>query len=188
MPYTDVRALTDDALIARTAERDQRAFAELHRRFRPRVLGLAIRLVIDRAIAEEVTQGVFLELWQHADRFEPGRGAFANWLLTITRQRAVSQIRSEEASRRRLVTVGVREVPVDRDVVEEAIEASELRVQAREALRRLSDAHRETLLLYYGGRTQREVAELLRVPVNTVKTRVRDALIRLNAIELAPAA
>lgn len=177
---SDFRAESDDALMTHIASGDQRAFGELYDRYASRVLGLAIRLIVDRALAEEVAQEVFLEIWQKASRFDPARGALASWVLMLTRMRAVSRIRSEDAARRRTMEVGARELEDDVDVVAEAVDAAEMSREVQAALAAVTDVQREALVLYSSGRSYREMSETLGVPVGTMKTRVHDGLKRMR--------
>lgn len=179
---------TTDHLISRAAEGDQRAFAQLYDRFAVRVFGLARRLIVNRAIAEEVTQEVFLELWQNAARYNRAKGDPVNWVLTVTRMRAIDRIRSEDASHARLVATGIREYPEDIDLVDVAVEQSETRRELSEALSLLTPLQREAVTLYYGDRSYQEVAELLGVPVGTVKTRVHDGILKLRGVYAGGAA
>lgn len=181
MSSVDLSDLPADALLARSADGDQRAFAEFHRRYAKRVLGLARRVVRDPAIAEEVAQDVFLELWGKAADYRRADGDPIGWILTRTRSRAIDHVRSEEASRRRLVDAGIAAYERDADVVEDAALAAETHRVVEAALGILSEAQRETLRLKYSDLTFTEVAERQGIPVGTAKTRVRDALTQLRS-------
>ena len=147
----------------------------------PRVLGLIRRVLVDPAQSEEVAQEVFLEIWQSAGRFEPNRGSATTWILTMAHRRAVDRIRSSQAGRDRDLRVGVRDYsPVIDDVAEQA----EIRLEndrVRVAMQRLTELQRQAITLaYYEGLTQTEIAERLSIPLGTVKTRLRDGMIRLR--------
>lgn len=174
-------ALDAADLISRVARGDQPAFAELYDRYSARVLGLSIRLVANRAIAEEVTQEVFLELWQKAARFHAGKGDPAAWILTVTRMRAIDRIRSEQSMRDRLVKVGVREYQPATADVDDSIERIETKRTVDKALRILTKTQREAVSLYYSGYTHAELARILHVPLGTAKSRVHDGVVRLRA-------
>lgn len=185
MPFTPVRDLPADALLARAADGDQRAFAEFHRRYAKRVLGLARRVVRDAALAEEVAQDVFLELWEKAADYRRTDGDPIGWILTRTRSRAIDHVRSEHAARRRLVEAGVAAYERDADVVEDAALAAETRRVVAAALAVLSEPQRETLRLKYSDLTFSEVAARQGIPIGTAKTRVRDALAQLRSSSVA---
>ncbi|UUT35314.1 ECF RNA polymerase sigma factor SigK [Microbacterium elymi] len=168
-------------LIHRTAFGDRDAFAKLYDMLSPRMFGLILRVLIDRAQSEEVLQEVFLEVWQSAHRFAPHKGQGRSWLLTIAHRRAIDRVRSSQASSDRDVRAGFRDLATaPADVAEQV----ELRIEAErvaDALRRLSDSQREAITLaYYGGYSQSEIAALTGSPLGTVKTRMRDGLTRLR--------
>ncbi|KJL43106.1 MULTISPECIES: ECF RNA polymerase sigma factor SigK [Microbacterium] len=169
-------------LLERTAGGDQVAFARLYDLLSPRVFGLILRVLVDRAQSEEVLQEVFLEVWQSAARFAPNRGQGRSWVLTIAHRRAVDRVRSSQASTDRDVRAGFRDLDVAHDGVAEQVE---LRIEGEKvaaALSGLPDAQREALTLaYYGGYSQSEIAALVGAPLGTIKTRMRDGLSRLRA-------
>jgi RNA polymerase sigma-70 factor (ECF subfamily) len=169
------------ALLKRSARGDQAAFADLYDATSARVHGLVLRVVRDRAQAEEVTQEVFLEIWRTASRYDADRGSALSWLMTIAHRKAVDRVRSAEASSRRDLTYHQRNHTVDHDVTADAAHASLDARRVRTALTQLTEVQREALeLAYFGGYTHVEVAALLDLPVGTAKTRIRDGLIRLR--------
>ncbi len=175
------RALED--LLVATAAGDRDAFSALYDATSARVFGLVRRLLVDSAQAEEVTQDVFLEAWQTAARFDPERGAAIPWLLTLAHRRAVDRVRASQASRDRDLKTGIRDLAVPVDEVAEAAEIAIEHEKVAEALTSLSPAQRECIsLAYYGGCTQSEIATRLEVPLGTVKTRLRDGMIRLRDV------
>ena len=180
MSFSDLSTLPADTLLARSADGDQRAYAEFHRRYASRVFGLARRVVRDSAIAEEVAQDVFLEIWEKAADYRAADGDPIGWILTRTRSRAIDHVRSEEASRERMIRAGVAAWSPDLDVVEDAVEAAELRREVEAALARLTDAQRETVRLKFSDLSFSEVAARQGIPLGTAKTRVRDALAQLR--------
>jgi RNA polymerase sigma-70 factor, ECF subfamily len=166
-------------LLARVARGDQAAFATVYDRAAAQVFGLVLRVVRDPAQSEEVTQEVMLEVWRTASRFDPHRGSATAWLMTLAHRRAVDRVRSGLAAAQREARAAVAET--DYDVVAEEVEIRLDAQRVRRCLDSLTDLQRESLTLaYYGGYTYREVAGLLGVAVGTVKTRMRDGLIRLR--------
>lgn len=180
-PETGPALSTPDELLPRVAQGDQAAFAELYDQTAPRVLGLVKRLLKDHAQSEEVTQEVFLEIWQNATRFDTARGSAASWMLTMAHRRAVDRIRASQAGRDRDLKIGVRDLQTDYDSVTESVEIRIEHERVERALGRLTELQRQAVkLAYYGGLSHSEVAKLLDVPIGTVKTRLRDGMIRLR--------
>jgi RNA polymerase sigma-70 factor (ECF subfamily) len=170
-----------DELLQRTSQGDQAAFSTLYDHLAPRVLGLIRRLVVDHAQSEEVAQEVFLEVWQSAARFDPNKGRAIGWIMTIAHRRAVDRIRAAQASRDRDTRIGIRDLPPEFDQVAEAVEVKIEHRRVEGAMLRLSESQREAVsLAYYGGLTQTEIADRLGIPLGTVKTRLRDGMIRLR--------
>jgi RNA polymerase sigma-70 factor (ECF subfamily) len=177
----DATAVDLDTLLALTARGDQAAFSELYDNTAARVLGLVRRVMIDPAQSEEITQEVFLEIWQSAPRFDPNKGRASTWIMTMAHRRAIDRIRSAQASRNRDRAVGIRDLPTAYDQVAETVEVRVEHERVEQAMSKLSDAQREAVTLaYFGGYTQSEVAEMLGIPLGTAKTRMRDAMIRLR--------
>lgn len=180
-PGTDGAASTDEALLQAVALGDQQAFASLYDRLAPLVYGVVRRVVRDPAQSEEVSQEIFVEVWRFATRFDPARGTGRAWVLTLAHRRAIDRVRSEQASRDRTDRIGHRDQSLPFDEVAEHVEVRLEHDQVREALHELTDLQREAVeLAYYRGNTYREVADLLDAPLGTVKTRMRDGLIRLR--------
>ena len=168
-------------LLVQTAQGDQDAFARMYDLISPRVFGLILRVLVDRAQSEEVLQEVFLEVWQSAGRFAPNRGQGRSWILTIAHRRAVDRVRSAQASTDRDAKIGTRDLDVAYDRVAEQVELKIEGERVAAALSSLPEAHREALTLaYYGGYSQSEIAALVGAPLGTVKTRMRDGLSRLR--------
>ncbi|MCU1443716.1 MAG: polymerase subunit sigma [Cryobacterium sp.] len=170
-----------EALLGRVAQGDQAAFGELYDQMAPRVLGLVKRLLVDHAQSEEVTQEIFLEIWQTASRYEADRGGASTWIMTMAHRRAVDRIRASQAGRDRDHRIGTRDLAVEYDHVAETVEVRIEHERVERAMSRLTQLQRQAVsLAYYGGYSQSEVAELLHVPLGTVKTRLRDGMIRLR--------
>ncbi|MCC5948204.1 MAG: ECF RNA polymerase sigma factor SigK [Nitriliruptoraceae bacterium] len=171
----------DEELLLAIARGDQDAFATLYDRLAGLVHGVVRRVVRDPSQSEEVTQEVLVEVWRTAVRFDPDRGSARTWILTMAHRRAIDRVRSEQASRNRTERVGRSEQTRDYDEVAERVEVDEEHDEVRTALATLTDLQREAVeLAYYQGYTYREVAELLDTPLGTIKTRMRDGLIRLR--------
>ncbi|MFF3418056.1 sigma-70 family RNA polymerase sigma factor [Streptomyces sp. NPDC002698] len=168
-------------LMTRVARGDQDAFASLYDVVAGPVLGIVRKVLRDPAQSEEVAQEVLVEVWRTAARYRPERGSVMNWVLTLTHQRAVDRVRSVEASAAREQKAALLDRTSPFDEVTEQVEARLEREQVRRCLRTLTELQRESVTLaYYRGLTYREVAELLATPLGTVKTRLRDGLIRLR--------
>ncbi len=167
-------------LLALVARGDHSAFAAVYDRSAGQVFGLVRRVIRDPAQSEEVTQEVMLEVWRSASRFDPHRGSAMVWLMTLAHRRAVDRIRSGQAAAEREVRAAAATGP-GYDVVAEEVETRLDAERVRRCLESLTDLQRESVTLaYYGGYTYREVASLLGVATGTVKTRMRDGLIRLR--------
>lgn len=168
-------------LLRLVAKGDEAAFGRLYEMVAPRVYGLARRVLRDPAQAEEVAQEVLVEVWRTAARYDQSRGSATSWIFTIAHRRAVDRVRSEQAAADRVARIGAAsaQTPYD-EVVEEATTRLEQQ-QVRRCLKGLTELQREAITLaYYGGHSYREVAELLGAGLPTVKTRMRDGLIRLR--------
>jgi RNA polymerase sigma-70 factor, ECF subfamily len=182
---TDEPAADDtdtSALLARVARGDEAAFEQLYDLLIGPVFGLVRRVVRDAAQSEEVTQEVMVELWRTAPRYSPAKGSALTWAMTLAHRRAVDRVRAAQAAAERDERAGRRQQasrPFDEVAEQVAIRLEQ--EQVRRCLGTLTSLQRESVLLaYYGGRTYREVGELLDTPLGTVKTRLRDGLIRLR--------
>lgn len=168
-------------LIVQVARGDQAAFERVYQRVASPVFGLVLRVLRDRAQSEEVTQEVLLQVWKAASRFEASKGSAMAWVMTMAHRRAVDRVRSEQSATDRHRRLAHRDVDTSYDQVAEAVETRLDGESVRRCLGSLTDLQRESITLaYYGGYTYPEVAELLDVPLGTVKTRIRDGLIRLR--------
>lgn len=172
---------TSEALLVAVGRGDEAAFSALYDRVTPQVLGVALRVLRDRALAEEVAQEVMVEVWRKADRFEPGRGSASGWVTTLAHRRAVDRVRSEQASRDRDDRVSRRDESRAFDQVADEVETGLDHWQVRQALASLTDRQREAIeLAYFGGHTYRDVARVLGIPEGTAKSRLRDGLLRMR--------
>lgn len=166
-------------LLALVARGDGDAFDAVYDQVAPTVFGIVRRVIRDPAQSEEVTQEVMLELWRSASRFSPDKGTAMAWVTTLAHRRAVDRVRSVQRAAEREQRATRADIPFDQ--VAEAVESNLEYERVRRCLGSLTAIQRESVTLaYYGGYTYNEVAALLGVAVGTVKTRMRDALIRLR--------
>ena len=170
------------ALLQRSGQGDEAAFAELYDLFSARVYGLVVRVLRDQAQSEEVTQEAFLQVWTNSARYDASLGSATSWVLTMAHRRAIDRVRSSESARRRDDEYAVKDVSLEIDQTSEAVERSLDGQRVVRAMDTLSDAQRSAIeLAYFGGYTHKEVAVMLDLPVGTAKTRIRDGLIRMRA-------
>lgn len=170
-----------DYLLAQVARGDEQSFAALYRSTSARVFGLVRRIVVDTTISEEVTQEVFLQVWQKAADFSPQLGSPFAWLMTLAHRRAVDRIRSEQAHRDRLNRWSTTEVLTPFDDVTESVISRDESQAVRAAFGALSGKQRQAIeMAYYNGLTYAQVAEALEAPLGTVKARIRDGLGRMR--------
>lgn len=174
--------LVEDAtLLQRLGRGDEAALEAVYQRYGGACFRLARRILDEQQLAEDVVQQVFLALWQGSG-YDPSRGAVSTWLLSVTHHKAVDMLRKESGRRKRLTG--------DQQLIEQQVAGggpadevwANLRAErTRDALRRLTPEHREVLLLaYYGGYTQREIADMTGLPLGTVKSRTLNAMKRLR--------
>jgi RNA polymerase sigma factor (sigma-70 family) len=174
---------SDEALLAGFATGDPRTAAAFVRRFQGRVYGLALTIVRQHAIAEEISQETFARVFRHAANYDARRGRVSTWLLSITRNLAIDVTRM-----RRLDTVDPDVIAAELSLTSQAPGADDMdlqpdeREQLRSAIGELPDDQRRALVLAaYTGRTAREISDLEEVPLGTVKTRIRTAMLKLRS-------
>jgi RNA polymerase sigma factor (sigma-70 family) len=176
----DLAHLSDEALVALVARGEESALAELFDRLGGVAYGLALRVLRDRALAEDAVQEAFLSVWRSAGRFVAEQSRARTWLLTLVHRRAVDLVRREEVRRADPLE------HEERGGEESAEEATWLRFErerVQQALRQLPDSQRELIeLAYYGGFTQSQLADRLGVPIGTVKSRMFTGLSRLGEL------
>lgn len=170
-------ALSDEALLAGLGSGDAKAAAAFVRRFQDRVYGLALTMLRDPILAEEVAQETFVRAWRHAATYDARRGRVPTWLLTIARNLAIDRARVRAPT------------PVDPEVIASELdlsgEADPIDVPERERVRQAVgalpvDQRRALVLAMYAGKTAREISELEGVPLGTAKTRIRGAMLKLR--------
>ncbi|MEV6864147.1 ECF RNA polymerase sigma factor SigK [Streptosporangium subroseum] len=170
-----------EELLGSVARGDRTAFERVYALVAARVYGLVLRVVRDRAHSEEVAQEVLVEVWRSAARYDPERGSALAWVMTIAHRRAIDRVRSAQASTDRENRAARLDVHRPFDEVAESVQGRLESERLRRCLEGLTSLQRESVTFaYYGGYSYREVAELLTVPLPTVKTRMRDGLIRLR--------
>ncbi len=168
-------------VVARVAGGDQDAFAALYDEISGPVYGLVLKVLRDPSQSEEVAQEIMVEVWRTATRFRPDRGSVMTWVMTMAHRRAVDRVRSEQAATARDERNALRERMPEYDQVGEEVAVRLESEQVRRCLRTLTELQRQAVTLaYYQGYTHREVAAALSAPLGTVKTRLRDGLIRLR--------
>ena len=169
-------------LLERVAAREESAMTELYRRFASVVRTVARQVTASPEAADEVTQEVFLGVWEHPERFDRTRGSVRAWLTTLAHHRAVDWLRSETADRLRREKAAGRETDSGVEVEEIAVSRA-LGERVRAAIDLLPAAQRAALrLAYFGGRTYRQVARELGISEGTAKSRLRLALRRVREL------
>jgi RNA polymerase sigma-70 factor, ECF subfamily len=176
-----ISAARDHELAARLVAGDESALREIYRANSPAVYGLAMRVLGDETLSEDVTQDVFVRLWEDPARFDPARGPLRAYLLAMTHSRAVERVRAEESLRRRHDAAS-RQPAVTVDDPDRVVLARDVEVAVRQALADLPDAQRVPIeMAYFGGLSYRQVAEALDEPEGTVKYRIRMGMQKLRA-------
>ena len=174
---------SDEALVAQIAERDKRALQQLYSRHHVRVYRFALRFLNDEAAAEDIVSEVFIDVWRQAERFE-GRSQVTTWLLAIARNKALSLLRRRSSEELDDEVAEFIEDPSDNPEV--AMLKSQRASVLQDCLTQLSPAHREIVdLVYYHEKSVEEVAEIISVPANTVKTRMFYARKRIGELMAA---
>lgn len=183
-PGPGLHAVSDtepEDLMGKVAQGDEAAFAALYDQIADRIFGLVLRVMRDPAQSEEVTQEIFVEIWRTASRYQRDRGSVMAWAMTLAHRRAVDRVRSVQASTDRENRIAIRDRERPFDVVSEEVVGRLERQAVTRCLETLTTLQHESVsLAYYQGYTYGEVARLLDTPLGTIKTRLRDGLIRLR--------
>lgn len=169
-----------DDMLLRIGRGDRSVFPRFYDHVMPAVYGVTLRLLRDSGHAEEASQETLVKVWRTARRFDPARGSAMAYTLTVAHGTAVDRVRSEQAGAHRLDRYVAGTSPPYDGVVEHVMDDAD-RDHVRQCLRSLTDVQRESITLaYYSGHTYADVARLLGTPLSTIKTRMRDGLIRLR--------
>ena len=181
---SDYGLLDDETLVRLVAVQDVVALETLYGRYSRPIFSLALKILADREVVEEVVQEVFLRLWTRAQGFDAQRGKLLSWLLTITHHRAIDELRRRRAQPE---TGGLQEqlAAADQPDADPTTSLShvEERTVVREALAQLPPAQRRPIeMAYYGGLTQVEIAVALSEPLGTIKTRMRLGMQKLRVL------
>ena len=180
MRPVELAALGDAPLVTAIGRFSEEALAEAYRRHSGAVYGLARRILRDETFAEEITQEVFLRLWNNPEKFDAERGTLRSYLLAHAHGRSIDVIRAESARRTREDN-DARLTPKEGQNIEEEVWEMALADTIKEALSTLGESERRPIeLAYFGGHTYREVAEMIGQPEGTVKSRIRSGLKRLK--------
>lgn len=180
LPQSRVTPELEDLMRA-AASGDESAFAVLYDRTAAMVFGIVRRIVRSQQHAEEVAQEVYLEVWRKARNWDESRGSVLTWIMLIARARATDRVRSEQAARDRQERVAPGWVDLPADRVAEEVSIAFEQGEVRNLLGQLTDLQRQVIeLAYFGGRSYPEVARMLDLPLGTVKSRMRDGLLRLR--------
>jgi RNA polymerase sigma-70 factor (ECF subfamily) len=172
-------ATSDVELVALLREQPAAGIAALYDRYGRLIFSMALRVVQDRGAAEEITQDVFMRCWRSLDRYQPSQGSLASWLLSITHNRAIDELRSRRGkdSRREISD----EVLQPQATVDPGFDEALLRGEIQKALQILPVAQRDVIeLVFWNGLTRREIAEHLSLPLGTVHTRLRLGMDKLR--------
>jgi RNA polymerase sigma-70 factor (ECF subfamily) len=181
-PISKTNLASDAGDLLQVVRRDQSALARIYDRLGNAVYGLSRQVLKDEGLAQDVTQEIFLRLWNEPQRFDPERGSLRSFLLREAHSRSIEKVRSEEARKQRESRSEFRDRPVLRDTEDDVI-ASLTSNEVRNALSQLPEAERSAIVLaYYGGHSYREVASVLGAPEGTIKSRIRSGLSKLSSL------
>ncbi|MCB9134324.1 MAG: sigma-70 family RNA polymerase sigma factor [Anaerolineales bacterium] len=176
-----ISSLEDEALIRLVAQQNREALGELYDRYNRLVYSLALYMVGDQPAAEEITQDAFTRLWAQADSYRPEQAKVKTWLVTITRNRAIDELRRRKV---RPSAVLLEEAwNFSENNLEEKVDGRAQRIRIREALNELPSEQKQVMVMaYFGGYSQTEISNELAMPLGTVKTRMRLAMQKLRQL------
>lgn len=182
MATRDLEDARDRDLVRKVGSGDEGAFLTLFRRYGPSAKAVALRLVRQSFMAEEIVQEAFLALWRDPAAYREELGSFRSWLLATVHHRAVDLVRREEAQRRRAVVPDPEPEPDVAQIVVDTVDRGESRARVRRAMEDLPEAQRQVIeLMYFQGKSQSVIARELAIPLGTVKSRTLLAMRRLRA-------
>jgi RNA polymerase sigma-70 factor (ECF subfamily) len=171
-------------LVERLRAREGEALSQLYDQYGPIVFAIARRIVKSGGDAEEVTQEVFLYAWERAHLFDPARGTLLSWLGTLARSRGIDRLRHRKSQERRKDALSrevATELPTRESDPRRELDLIEARDRVRDALEQLPPEQREPIeIAYFEGLTQTEIADRLQKPLGTIKTRMRQGMLRLR--------
>jgi len=170
--------------VSQIVQEDESALAQLYDASSPLVYGLAQRILGDVGAAEEVTLDVYLQVWKQANRFDPVRGRVSTWLMTMARSRAIDKLRgrAQELSQAESLEA-VAETGSENPDPEQSAAVAQQQAQVRDALSTLSEEQRRAIeLAFFNGLSQNEIALKLNEPLGTIKTRIRNGMLKLREL------
>ena len=184
-PYSDLNGVSDADLITLVTQGDQDALGLLYERYSRAVYSFSLRIVGDAQVAEEILQEVFVRAWQQGGSFQTARGSLITWLLSITHNLSIDEVRRRKRRPQKADSeepeLILASLPDEGSDVEEEAWLSSLRASIQDALQQLPAAQREAIeLAYFQGLTQREIADTLGEPLGTIKTRMRLGMLKLR--------
>ena len=170
--------------VSQVVQEDESALAQLYDASSPLVYGLALRILGDAGAAEEVTLDVYLQVWKQANRFDPVRGRVSTWLMTIARSRAIDRLRGRAQQLSQADTLeAVAEAQSENPDPQQSAALAQQQAQVRKALSTLSEEQRRAIeLAFFNGLSQNEIALKLNEPLGTIKTRIRNGMLKLREL------
>lgn len=174
---------TVQSLLERIRQHDQEALLQLYRLYGGLVYSVAYRTLQDTHDSEEVTQDVFLRLWEKSEYFDTQRGSFIGWLVTITRNAAIDRFRRRQRQQPSTIVESLEDTPQAWQMVDPVHQEQDLRYKIAAAMHHLSQEQREAITLaYFEGLSHREIAEKLGRPLGTIKSHIRQGMQRLREV------